>query len=130
MEHRWGERIPVNIPIRLGAPLFSAKRGRLTNLSLSGAFIRTKVDIRVLSRLHVVFELPRRPKKDAVTLMAFVARKSDEGIGIEWCEFAPRAVGELIRAASVHGTRENRQGIAVQSELAAVALPRRKKHGT
>jgi hypothetical protein len=130
MEHRWGERIPVDIPIRLGAPLFSAKRGRLTNVSLSGAFIKTKVDVRVLSRLHVVLELPRRAKQDAVVLTAYVARKSDEGIGVEWCEFAPKAVGELIRAATVHRVRATRPGAVVPIEHDARALPRQKKHGT
>ncbi len=109
MEHRWGERVAVDIPIRIGAPLFSAKRGRLTNVSLSGGFIKTQFAMRVLSRLHVVMEVPRRPKSDAVTIMAYVARKSEEGIGVEWCDFAPNAVAELIRTATAERLKLSRR---------------------
>jgi len=100
MEHRWGRRLAVDIPIRLRLPLLTAKRGRLTNVSLSGGFIATLVDVRILTRLMVDFDGPRHSQTDAVTIAAYVARKTDDGLGIEWCEFAPAAVVELVKSAT------------------------------
>ena len=100
MEHRWGRRVAVDIPIRIGATLFSAKRGLMTNLSLSGAFIKTTVDMRVLSHLQVVLDIPGRPRRETVSVMGYVARKAEDGIGVEWFDFAPSVVAEIIRAAA------------------------------
>jgi hypothetical protein len=74
MEHRWGKRLAVDIPVRLSLPLLSAKRGRLTNVSLSGGFITTLVDVRILCRMLVAFEGPWRAQHDAVTVAAYGAK--------------------------------------------------------
>jgi len=100
MEHRWGKRLAVDIPVRLSLPLLSAKRGRLTNVSLSGGFITTLVDVRILCRLLVAFEGPWRSQHDAITVAAYVSRRGEHGFGVEWCEFAPAIVVELVKHAS------------------------------
>jgi PilZ domain len=100
MEHRWGERVGVDIPVRLTVRPFSVKSARLTNLSLSGAFIKGGVDVRVLSRIQVVIEVPARFKHATPIVSAYVTRKFKDGIGVEWCEFAPQAVTDLIRSVS------------------------------
>jgi hypothetical protein len=98
MEHRWGTRIGVHIPVRVTAPHVStASIGRLTNLSLSGAFI-TGFWLRPLARIQVSVEWPLPLQPALEKLPAFVARVCEEGAGIMWCEFAPRAVVELLRA--------------------------------
>jgi hypothetical protein len=98
MEHRWGTRISVHIPVRLTAPHFAmASIGRLTNLSLSGGFI-TGFWHRPMSRIHVSVEWPLPLQPAFEKLPAFVARVCEEGAGIVWCEFAPRVVVELLRA--------------------------------
>jgi hypothetical protein len=98
MEHRWGTRIAVHIPVRVTAAYSSVVRiGRITNLSLSGAFI-TDFGIRPLSRIQVSVEYPLPLQRPVEKLAALVARVCDEGAGIVWCEFAPRAVVELLRA--------------------------------
>jgi hypothetical protein len=97
MEHRWGARIAVHIPVRVTATHLSmASIGRITSLSLSGGFI-TGLGFRPLSRIHVSFEHPllQRP---AEKLAAFVARVCEDGAGIVWCDFAPRSVAELVFA--------------------------------
>src|ERR1700733_13340371 len=100
MEHRWGQRIAVNIPIRLrlsrSGPI---SIGRLTNVSLSGAFLTPRFDLRTLARLQVFFEIPRTKRLPSAT-DAFVARISAQGIGLEWCDFSPPAVVVLIRSLS------------------------------
>lgn len=99
MEHRWGERFAIHIPIRLisaRSPLVAI--GGITNVSQSGAFIGD-FDFRLLSLIHVVFESPLRPKHGAEIVSAYVARVCNDGIGIEWCEFGPPAVVALLRAS-------------------------------
>jgi|ERR1700726_1490589 hypothetical protein len=98
MEHRWGERVGVDIPVRITAHSFSVRNGRLANLSVSGACLKADFDLRVLSRIQVAIELPQRAKHEAPTVAAYVARKLKDTIGIEWCEFAPPAISRLLQA--------------------------------
>jgi hypothetical protein len=100
MEHRWGTRIAVHIPVRVTAAYSSVVRiGRLTNLSLSGGFI-TGFGFRPLSRIQVSVEYPLLLQRPVEKLAALVARVCDDGAGIVWCEFAPRAVVELLRTVA------------------------------
>jgi hypothetical protein len=102
MEHRWGERFATHIPIRLiSVRPRLVSIGRITNLSRSGAFIGD-FDFRLLSLIHVVLESPLRPKRDGGIISAYVARVCNDGIGVEWCEFGPPAVIELLRAMIIH----------------------------
>jgi hypothetical protein len=95
MEHRWGTRISVHIPVRVTAAHISmASIGRITSLSLSGGFI-TGFGFRPLSRIQVSFEHPLLPRP-VEKLAAFVARVCEEGAGIVWCDFAPRPVAEIL----------------------------------
>ncbi|HEY6455929.1 MAG TPA: hypothetical protein VIY90_11685 [Steroidobacteraceae bacterium] len=96
MEHRWGTRHAVHIPVRVTAAHSSvASIGRITNLSLSGGFI-AGFGFRPLSRIHVSLDYPLLLQRPVERLAAFVARVCEEGAGIVWCEFAPRAVAELL----------------------------------
>src|SRR5712672_146319 len=98
MEHRWGERVQVDFPIRVIAHRFSVREGRLADLSVSGALVKTDFEARVLSRIQVAIDLPLWPKHDSPIVEAYVARRYKHEFGIEWCEFAPRAVSELLHA--------------------------------
>ena len=112
MEHRWGERVGVDIPVRITGHPFTVRTGRLSNLSVSGAFIRADVDVRPLSRILVAIELPHRPKSDATMVPAFVARKLKDGIGVEWCEFKPPAINRLLQSSTARHYRHKRDGRA------------------
>ena len=127
MEHRWGERVGVDIPVRITGHPFTVRTGRLSNLSVSGAFIRAEVDVRPLSRIVVAIELPHRPKRDAPMIPAFVARKLKDGIGIEWCEFKPPAINRLLQSSSARHYHRKRADRAPGSifRLSAPLL----KHG-
>jgi hypothetical protein len=100
MEQRWGERIQVDFPVRLMAHPFAKRDGRLTDLSVSGAYIETSVLIRLKSRLVVTLLASPWARQDAAVLHAYVARKYRQGVGIEWCEFAPAPVGSLLRTVA------------------------------
>jgi hypothetical protein len=99
MEHRWGERIRVDIPVHVSAAALAAVDGCMRNLSLSGALVKADCELRLHSLIEVHIELPPSPR--AAVLMAHVSRKLKEGVGIEWCEFAPTLVKDLLRSPSV-----------------------------
>jgi len=96
MEHRWGERVRVDLPVHITAHPFSVRQGRLTNLSVSGASIRADFDLRLLSRIQVVIDLPHRARSEAPSIDAYVTRSSKTSFGIEWCEFSPPVISEML----------------------------------
>jgi PilZ domain len=102
MEHRWGERIAIDIPIRLTLTRSKVVGiGRLTNLSLSGGLISSAVELRVLSHIHIALRGPRLPKSEALNIAAFVSRRGEHEFGIEWLEFAPPAIAEIVRMTTL-----------------------------
>src|ERR1700682_6050085 len=95
IEHRWGERVRVDIPFQMTAQSVSGIEGRLMYLSLSGALIRANCDLRLNSLIEIRVQLPA-PSECHVLLRAYVARKHGYDVGIEWCDFAATAVKELF----------------------------------
>ncbi len=130
MEHRWGERVGVDLPVRLTANPFSVRHGRLTNMSVSGASIKADFDLRPLSRIQVVIELPHKTRCEAPSIAAYVARSTKEGIGIEWCEFAPAVISEMLATLAARPYMRLRRpeppAAIAMSRLSAPLL----KHGT
>ncbi len=62
--------------------------GRPRNLSRSGALV-SGCDLQLFSLIHIVLQ--------DETIAAYVTRLGDDGAGVEWCEFAPPAVAELLQ---------------------------------
>jgi hypothetical protein len=100
MEHRWGERVGVDLPVRITAHPFSVRHGRLSNLSVSGAMIESDQELRLLQRIQVAIEMPHHLRSEAPNLAAYVTRLGKTGAGIEWCEFSPPLVSELLSTLS------------------------------
>jgi PilZ domain len=100
MEHRWGERFRTNMPVHVSANEEAGILGRMRNLSLSGALLRIEADLRLYALIEVSVELPQRSLPPAI-LLAHVSRKREKDLGIEWCEFAPFAVKDLLRSPSM-----------------------------
>lgn len=110
MEHRWGERVLVQLSVELSCGAAAPVVGLLDNVSSSGAFVRTEV------------RLPRGPVEVALVrtgtgresfprLPAYIVRESELGVGIEWCEFAPRAVRELMGRGRGSAARTRRRRV-------------------
>jgi PilZ domain len=100
LEHRWGERVRVNIPVHVSAAALDGIDGCMKNLSLSGALMKSDCELRLNTLIEVRIELPLPPPRVAV-IKAHVSRKLKEGVGIEWCDFAPNIVKDLLRSPSV-----------------------------
>ena len=98
-ESRWGDRVRVNIPVRISANALRAD-GYLENLSLSGALVKADVDLGLHALVQLSIKMPS-PTPRAAAIAAYVCRRAKEGIGVEWCEFAPTIVKDLLRSTSI-----------------------------
>jgi hypothetical protein len=97
MDNRLGERIPLQLAIRLVSTRpRTIGIGLLKNLSRSGALI-VNCDLQLFSLIHVVLESDQGSKRAEEGVAAYVTRVCDDGIGVEWCEFAPPAVAALLQ---------------------------------
>ena len=101
MDHRWGHRIAVDLPIRVMHPGISrCEPGTLSNVSLGGALIMSPLDSTVGSHLQLAITIPSGEDSDSYesVIDAYLVRRSEPGLGIEWAEFAPMEVIDLVRA--------------------------------
>jgi PilZ domain len=96
MEHRWGHRREISRAVHLGTRSGLASRGRITNVSISGAFIVSPLPVSVFSYVEVQFTAMVNGKRARMTVESQVVRKQATGFGVEWCEFAPEAVRALV----------------------------------
>jgi hypothetical protein len=102
MEHRWGQRVRVDIPVRLEVPPASVVAGRILDLSVSGAWISGELEQHLSAEIAVVF-LPQPGSSSLHRIPAFVARARLEGIGVEWRELAPPLINSLLGQSAPAG---------------------------
>jgi hypothetical protein len=96
---RWGQRIAVDIPVEVAADASPAIHGHLKNISLSGALMETDHELRLYAYIEISIKIPEMGRS-AVRVMARVMRNFKDDVGVEWCEFAPSAVKDLLRSSS------------------------------
>jgi hypothetical protein len=100
--------------------------GRLVNMSLSGGAIETSLDLRIFSRIQLAPTTAHRSAHATRMISAYVVRKYPGGVGIEWCDFAPQAIAELMRTETVvRSARKQPAGVQAVPVLQAAF-----KHGT
>ncbi len=104
MEHRWGRRIAVDMPIRIAVAGSPCKAGRLSNLSITGALIKADFRLRVLSLVIIVIDSSK--DSDASRIAGYVARLDRHGMGVEWCAIAAPAVIDLVRMSTGGSLRQ------------------------
>jgi hypothetical protein len=103
LEHRWGERVRVNLPVHVSTSALAEVGGCVKNLSLSGALMKADCELRLYTLIAVRIELPP-PLSRAAVLNAYVSRKLKKGVGIEWCEFSPPIVKDLLRSPTLQSS--------------------------
>ncbi len=96
MEHRWGHRHEISRPVHLGTGSGIAARGRICNVSISGAFVVAPLPVSLFSYVEVQFTAMLNGKRTFTCVEGQVVRKDATGFGVEWCEFAPEAVRALV----------------------------------
>ena len=101
-ESRWGDRVRVNIPVQLSASALTSAHGCMKNLSLSGALVKADVELGLHALIKVSINMPSpSPSPQAAAITAYVSRKVKDGVAVEWCEFAPSVVKDLLRSPSI-----------------------------
>ena len=105
MEHRWGHRREINRAVHLGTRGGLVARGRLTNVSISGAFVQSPLPASLFSYVQIQFTAMLNGKRTTTALEAQVVRKDSTGFGIEWCELAPEAVRALVMVPPFRRTK-------------------------
>ena len=100
MEHRWGRRIPLEVPVRLelgGRPM---GHGLLRNASISGAFIETALELPVFTNLVVVLPTSSESSPRSIELAACVVRREVAALAVEWRDMACQPIVELLEKYS------------------------------
>lgn len=99
MEQRWGRRIAIKLQVRLVAEFCDLVIGETQNISVSGALLQTARPVPLWARLEVEVILSGQLERRLERVAAHVTRKTKDGVAIEWCDLAPRAVRALLLAA-------------------------------
>jgi hypothetical protein len=98
MEHRWGQRITVEVPVLLEVGARSLGRGVIRNASMSGALIETALELPVFGNL--VVSIP-----GVGNLAASVVRCEPGRFAVEWRDMAcPSIVALLERVTGRRAT--------------------------
>jgi hypothetical protein len=95
MEHRWGQRFAVDIPVQVACRPAIRGTGHVVDISMSGAFVMTDLQPPLFGQVQIA--LPTSERRQRLTwLEGFVVRHSHAGIGIEWSSFAPAELTALL----------------------------------
>ena len=102
MEHRWGKRQATELRVRFVSGN-KIGTGCLTNVSVTGAFMRTKAQLRLLSVVSLSSS-PRTTKMKSKGVTAFVVRRESAGVGLEWCEAGETRIDARLALLTTPGT--------------------------
>jgi hypothetical protein len=123
MEHRWGVRHCLDLSVRLDGRPQLLTFARLKDASSSGAYVETRTAPPMLSQVWIELDWDRRD--DSKRIAAYVVRTDQDGVGLEWCDFAPRAILALIERSRRLVARDRRDDISavIRRLPAAVVRP-------
>lgn len=96
MNHRWGDRISVDIEVHLVCAPQHVGAGRLDNVSMSGAFVFSELRPPLLSLVRVIAVVRTAEGPRRLETRACVVRHAENGIGLEWLELAPQMLSEMV----------------------------------
>jgi len=97
MEHRWGQRLEVKRLVRLTLRSGLCGWGHIRNISVSGAWITTRMKARLMAYVEVGFTALTGRRRTVAKVEGQIVRISRDGFGIEWCELAHPAVLEMLQ---------------------------------
>jgi hypothetical protein len=103
VEHRWGNRLQVDLPVLLRRRDHGTGEGLLIEASVSGALIRTDLKLSDLTPVEI--------RIDGESVAVNVIRHTTEGaIALEWSELAPRRVMRMLKSLIESPSMSNRNG--------------------
>ena len=101
MEHRCGHRRTVTAPVTVRTRNGLAAEGEVCNLSASGALLRTHLPLRLHTHVLIQFSTAHSDGRVHRSVVAGeVVRLVKDGFAVEWAEFSPMPLRELMRRLS------------------------------
>jgi hypothetical protein len=100
-ERRWGPRIQVDLPVRLTLAQGRSETGRMRDVSMSGAMIECAAELPTFTTMRVEILAGAEVLPPRIELGARVVRAEHPCLGIEWRDFQPQALADLIKASSL-----------------------------
>jgi hypothetical protein len=107
MDHRWGKRQSTNVEVHVFASSGKTGKGRVINVSLTGAFLETGVPLYPHSLIYLRSPSQDMSAKDAIHVAANVIRYGAQGFGLEWCDALTKgaqidALLALLKNGDIH----------------------------
>jgi len=94
-ERRWGVRLEVDLAVKLEVAQGRTAAARMRNASVSGALIECATEFPVFTPLRVEIQ-PIDRTREPLHLTARVVRAEHPWLGVEWREFEPQPIAELL----------------------------------
>ena len=98
MDHRWGERIVVDLAVQLLCHPRTIAVGQLANVSVSGAYVRTGFVPALLAPVRILGFLSEHEGMRREAIEGYVVRRERGGFGIEWFDLAPAGICRFLLA--------------------------------
>jgi len=96
MEHRWGQRVTLDLPVSLEVGGRMLGCGLLRDVSVSGALIETSLELPVFTNLVVTLPATCEVEGQSPALAASVVRIARGRFAVEWRDMACPAVAALL----------------------------------
>jgi len=92
MEHRCGHRRTATAQVLIRRPDGVSGKAELQNISASGALLLTHLP----ASLHTLVSVRLTGHFGRQWVSAHVVRQAEDGLAVEWAEFSPDAVREIL----------------------------------
>ena len=96
MEHRCGYRRTATAQVLIKRPDGISAKAELRNISASGALLRTYLP----ASLYAVVSVKFAGRFGQHWIDAHVVRQADDGLAVEWTEFSPEVVRQMLLSLS------------------------------
>lgn len=96
IEHRWGNRTRVDIPVKLIGSSRSFAAGQLKDISTSGAYIETRFTQPLLESVTLILLGARNGQWHPRAVRGYIVRQCEGAIGLGWWDMAPEPVEQLL----------------------------------
>lgn len=104
MEHRWGKRVAVDVGVSLYYRPLGRLRGRLHNLSSSGAFVQTPHPLPMNARVEIAITSGADGTAQIHRLEGVVIRTTSSGVGVMFFQFHRQEFEALLPRLQANAT--------------------------
>lgn len=121
MEHRWSDRRPTDLPVTIAYRPLGLVRGRLSDLSGGGAFIRTRIALVPNTPVELVVPSDEREATRLLRVPAIVTRSDADGAAVMFTRLTSSQYEALMARA--------RAALAGQASGPAAPVRERRRSG-